>query len=102
MSALSTHSAVLSALGSRSAGLSALFSRMRTCVSHIPTISLAVCGCRQLHECDGSGGGVPIVSYLVDECRDFIGKGGEGGETYYSYSAQSTEEKSDSLSFFRL
>ena len=25
------------------------------------------------------GGGVPIVSYLVDECRDFIGGGGEGG-----------------------
>jgi len=49
------------------------------------------------------GGGVPIVSYLVDECRDFIGGGGEGGgETYYSYSAQSTEEKSDSPSFFRL
>ena len=79
MSALSSHSAVLSALGSRSAGLSALFSRMRTCVSHIPTISLAACGCRQLRECDGSGGGVPIVSYLVDECRDFIGEGGEGG-----------------------
>jgi len=70
---------VLSALGSRSAGLSALFSRMRTCVSHIPTISLAACGCRQLRECDGSGGGVPIVSYLVDECCDFIGEGGEGG-----------------------
>ena len=48
-------------------------------------------------------GGVPIVSYLVDECCDFIGGGGEGGgETYYSYSAQSTEEKSDSPSFFRL
>ena len=70
--------AVLSALGSRSAGLSALFSRMRTCVSHIPMISLAACGCCQLREC-GSGGGVPIVSYLVDECRDFIGEGGEGG-----------------------
>ena len=91
MSALSSHSAVLSALGSRSAGLSALFSRMRMCVSHIPTISLA------------GGGGVPIVSYLVDECHDFIGGGGEGGgETYYSYSSQSTEEKSDSPSFFRL
>ena len=103
MSALSSHSAGLSALGSRSAGLSALFSRMRTCVSHILTISLAACGCRQLRECDGSGGGVPIVSYLVDKCHDFIGKGGEGeGETYYSYSAQSTEEKSDSPSFFRV
>ena len=22
---------------------------------------------------------VPIVSYLVDECREFIGGGGEGG-----------------------
>ena len=40
------------------------------------------------------------MSYLVDECHNFIGEGGErGGETYYSYSAQSTEEKSDSPSF---
>ncbi len=43
------------------------------------SLSLAACGCRQLRECDGSGGGVPIVSYLVDECLDFIGGGGEGG-----------------------
>ena len=79
MSALSSHSAVLSALGSRSAGLSALFSRMRTCVSHLPTISLAACGCRQLRECDGSGGGVSIVSYLVDECRDLSAEEEKGG-----------------------
>ena len=78
MSALSSHSSVLSAQCSRSAELSALFSRMHTCVSHIPTIGLAACGCCQLRECDGSGG-VSIVSYLVDECRDFIGEEGEGG-----------------------
>jgi hypothetical protein len=43
------------------------------------------------------------VSYLVDECRNFIGEGGErGGGTYYSYSVQSMEEKLDSPSFFRL
>ncbi len=67
------------------------------------SLSLAACGCHQLRKCDGSGGGVSIVSYLVDECRDFIGGGGEGGGgTYYSYSSQSTEEKSDSPSFFRL
>jgi len=72
-------SAELSQRCALSAGLSALFSHMCTCVSHTPTISLAACGCRQLRECDGSGGGVPIVSYLVDECPDFIGEGGEGG-----------------------
>ena len=85
MSALSTsHSAVLSALGSRSAGLSQII------LSHAHV--------RQPHP-----GGVPIVSYLVDECCDFIGEGGEGGgDTYYSYSAQSTEEKLESPSFFRL
>ena len=61
----------------------------------------AACGCRQ--RASVMAGGVPIVSYLVDECCDFIGGGGEGGgETYYSYSAHSTEEKSDSPSFFRL
>ncbi len=44
-----------------------------------------------------------IVSYLVDECRDFIGEEGEGGgETYYSYSRQTTKINSHSASFFRL
>ena len=42
------------------------------------------------------------MSYLVDECRDLSAEEEKGGETYYSYSAQSTEEKSDSPSFFRL
>jgi hypothetical protein len=90
MSALSTsHSAVLSALGSRSARLSQRWA-INAILSHAHV--------RQPHL-----GGVPIVSYLVDECCDFIGEGGEeGGETYHSYSAQSTEEKSDSPSFFRL
>ena len=48
-------------------------------------------------------GGVSIVSYLVDECRDFIGEEGEGGgEMYYSYSRQTTKINLHSASFFRL
>ena len=72
----------IKALGSQHWALAALgyqrYSLACACGS-ATSLSLAACGCHQLRECDGSGGGVSIVSYLVDECRDFIGGGGEGG-----------------------
>ena len=68
-----------------------------------PTIRWAACGCQQLRECDGSGGGAPVVSYHVDDnAVILLAKEEKGGGRYYSYKAQSTEEKSDSPSFFRL
>ena len=95
MSALSSHSEVLSALGSRSAGLSALAILSHAHVRQPPPddkFASAACGCRQ--RASVMAGGVPIVSYLVDECCDFIGRGGEGGGERTTPTVRNLQRKS--------